>query len=38
MPKSVPLRAIAMMTELPSMPLAASTVHLQAGIERLRKK
>ena len=38
MPKSVPLRAMVVMTELPSMPRAASTVHLDEGIVRLRKK
>ena len=38
MPKSVPLRAIATTIVEPSMPRAASSASLQAGIARLRKK
>jgi len=37
-PKSVPLRAMTTAMELPLTPRAASSVALQAGIERFRKK
>ena len=38
MPKSVPLRDIATTMVEPSMPRAASSASLQAGMARLRKK
>jgi hypothetical protein len=37
-PKSTPLRAIAVTTVEPSMPCAASRLALQAAIDRFKKK
>ena len=38
MPKSVPLRHIAVTIVLPGTPAAASPINLPAGITRFRKK
>jgi hypothetical protein len=38
MPNSTPLRAIAVTMLLPATPCAASSIALQAAIDRLRKK